>query len=58
MKKESEVWSRKEYLQKGFSEEPQLLPFIDLQLYFVPCLRLCNIMVENSCSSQCDALFF
>lgn len=57
-KKESEVWSCKENLQKGLSEEAELLGFIEFQLYFVPCLGLYNVTVEISCSPQCDAFFF
>lgn len=37
--KKSKVWSCKENL-KRFLEEAQLLGFIELQLYFVPCLGL------------------
>lgn len=57
MKKESEVWSCKENLENGLSEEAELLGFIEFQLYFVPCLGLYNVTVEISCSPQCDAFF-
>lgn len=44
--KNSEVWSCKENLQKGFSEEAELPGFRELQLHFVPYLVLYNFMVE------------